>query len=358
MGGHVPHRRDFLRMLAAGVIATRGAVDVSAAGQTTPARRRVAIAGRPVRVIDVHAHCVIPLEQVVAGTPLAGRGGSAASNLLGPGRLAVMDQQGVDVQALTINGFWWYAADRELVARIVAAQNDGLAAWVKAHPDRFVAMASVALQHPEQAAAQLEDAITRLGFRGASIGGHVNGEDLSLPKFDPFWAKAAALGVPVVMHPNGAENIVKNGALRGRGELGNIIGNPLETTYFLSRLIFDGVLDKFPGLRVWAAHAGGYLPSYLGRTEAACTVRQNADCANKKPPSAYLKSQIAIDTMVFSPEGLRHLVAEVGVGQVMYGTDVPFNWPVTVDLVLDAPFLSDDDKAAILGGNAARMLRM
>jgi aminocarboxymuconate-semialdehyde decarboxylase len=352
------HRRDFFRMVVAGAIATRSAGAASAAGQAPPARRRVAIGGRPVRVIDVHAHCVIPVEEIVAGTPLAGRGGGAASNLLGPGRLAVMDQQGVDVQALTINGFWWYAADRELAGRIVRAQNDGLAAWVKAHPDRFVAMASVALQHPDQAAAQLEDGVTRLGFRGASIGGHVNGEDLSLPKFDPFWAKAEALGVPVVMHPNGAENIIKDGALRGRGELGNIIGNPLETTYFLSRLIFDGVLDKFPGLRVWAAHAGGYLPSYLGRTEAACTVRQNADCANKKPPSAYLKSQISIDTMVFSPEGLRHLVAEVGVGQVMYGTDVPFNWPVTVDLVLDAPFLSDDDKAAILGGNAARLLRL
>ena len=358
----MPHRRDFLRMLAAGATAgavtCRGGSRPFAAGQTPPARRRVTIAGRPIRVIDVHAHCVIPVEEVVAGTPLAGRGGSAASNLLGPARLAVMDRQGVDVQALTINGFWWYAADRDVAGRIVRAQNDGLARWVTSHPDRFVAMASVALQHPDLAAEQLQDGVKRLGMRGASIGGHVNGEDLSLPRFDPFWAKAAELGVPVVMHPGGAENIVKDGALRGRGDLGNIIGNPLETAYFLSRLIFDGVLDRFPGLRVCAAHAGGYLPSYLGRTEAACTVRQNAECANKKPPSAYLKSQIHIDTMVFSPEGLRHLVAEVGVGQVMYGTDVPFNWPVTVDLVLDAPFLSDEEKAAILGGNAARLLRL
>ena len=152
------------------------------------------------------------------------------------------------------------------------AQNEGLAKWVAAHPDRFVAIASVALQHPELAAEQLQDGVKRLGLRGASIGGHVNGEDLSLPKYDPFWAKAAELGVPVFMHPGGAENIVKEGAFRGRGDLGNIIGNPLETTYFLSRLIFDGVFDKFPGLRVFAAHAGGYLPSYLGRTEAACVV--------------------------------------------------------------------------------------
>jgi aminocarboxymuconate-semialdehyde decarboxylase len=318
----------------------------------------VTVAGGRVRVVDAHAHCVIPVEGIVKGTPLAKLGGGAGNTLLGPERLQIMDQQGVDMQALTINGFWWYAADLELARAIVRAQNEGLAAWVAAHADRFVAIASVALQHPELAAEQLHDGVTRLGLRGASIGGHVNGEDLSLPKFDPFWAKAAALGVPVFMHPGGATNLVKPGLLEGRGDLGNIIGNPLETTYFLSRLIFDGTLDKFPNLRVFAAHAGGYLPSYLGRSEAACTVRSNANCANKKKPSEYLKSQIAIDTMVFSAEGLRHLVAEVGVGQIVYGTDVPFNWPVTVDLVLEAAFLSDTDKAAILGGNLTKLLKI
>ena len=316
------------------------------------------IAGRSVRVMDVHAHCVIPIEDIVAGTPLAGSGGGGGNNVLGPARLQVMDEQGVDVQILTINGYWWYAADRDLARRIVLAQNEGLAKWVASHPDRFAAMASVALQHPDLAAEQLEDGVKRLGLRGASIGGHVNGEDLSLPKYDPFWAKAADLGVLVFMHPGGAQNLIKTGALGGRGDLGNIIGNPLETTYFLSRLMFDGVLDRFPRLRVCAAHAGGYLPSYLGRTEAACTVRREANCANKKAPSEYLKSQIHIDTMVFSAEGLRHLVAEVGAGQIMYGTDVPFNWPVTVDLILDAPFLSDAEKEAILSGNARQLVRM
>jgi aminocarboxymuconate-semialdehyde decarboxylase len=135
-------------------------------------------------------------------------------------------------------------------------------------------------------------------------------------------------------------------------------GRWLETTYFLSRLIFDGTLDKFPGLRVCAAHAGGYLPSYLGRSEVACEVRNNANCANKKRPSEYLKSQVFIDTMVFSDEGLRHLVAEVGANQVVYGTDVPFNWPVTVDLVLNAKYLSDADKIALLGGNLQKLLKI
>ena len=296
-------RRGFLRTVAAGtagaLLARSGHAQVAA-----QSRRRVSIGGRPVKVIDAHAHCVIPVSDVVQGTQFAKQGGGSGASILGPQRLQVMDEQGVDVQALTINGFWWYAvADRDLADRIVRAQNEGLAKWVAQHPDRFVAMASVALQHPDQAAAQLEDGVKRLGLRGASIGGHVGGEDLSLPKYDRFWAKAAELGVPVVMHPGGAENIIKEGALGGRGDLGNIIGNPLETTYFLSRLIFDGVFDKFPRLRVCAAHAGGYLPSYLGRTEAACVVRGNANCANKKKPSEYLRSQVFIDTMVFSPKG-------------------------------------------------------
>jgi len=309
-------------------------------------------------VIDVHAHCVIPVDHIVKGTPLAKMGAGAGDNLLGPQRLQIMDRQGVAIQALSINGYWWYAADRDLAQQIVRAQNEGLAKWVATHPDRFVAFASVALQHPELAAEQLEDGVKRLGLRGASIGGHVNGEDVSLPKYDPFWAKAAELGTLVFMHPGGASNIIKQGALAGRGDLGNIIGNPLETTYFLSRLIFDGTLDKFPGLRVCAAHAGGYLPSYLGRTEAACVVRSNANCANRRKPSEYLKSQIFIDTMIFSDEGLRHLVAEAGPSQIVYGTDVPFNWPVTVDLVLNAPFLSDADKEAILSGNLRKLLRI
>jgi aminocarboxymuconate-semialdehyde decarboxylase len=356
-------RRDFVRAVVGGTtsiytLCCGGSAPAFAAPQERPGRRQVIVGGRRVKVIDMHAHCVIPVSEIVKDTPLANSGGGGRNNILDLQRLNLMDQQGVAVQALSINGYWWYAADRDLARKIVSAQNEGLAKWVATHPDRFVALASVALQHPDLAAEQLEDGVKRLGLRGASVGGHVNGEDLSLPKYDPFWAKAAELGAAVFMHPGGADNIIKEGALRGRGDLGNIIGNPLETTYFLSRLIFDGTLDKFPGLRVCAAHAGGYLPSYLGRTEVACKVRSNANCANKKKPSEYLKSQIFIDTMIFSEEGLRHLVAEVGVGQIVYGTDTPFNWPATVDLVLNAPFLRDADKEAILSRNLMKLLRI
>jgi aminocarboxymuconate-semialdehyde decarboxylase len=345
-------RRQFLRLLTAGMsLATAWPAFAQAP------RRQVTIGGRRVRVIDIHAHCVIPVEHLLTGTALAGSGGGAEGTILGPERIQTMDRQGVDMQALSINFYWWYAADRDLARRIVSTQNEGLAGWVQKYPDRFVALASVALQFPDLAAVQLEDAVKRLGLRGASIGGHANGEDLSLPKYDPFWAKAAELDVPVFMHPNGSSNIVREGALAGRADLGNIIGNPLETTYFLSRLIFDGVFDRFPRLRVIGAHAGGYLPSYLGRSDYACN-RPNANCASARPARAYLQSQILIDTMVFSAEGLRHLVAEVGSSQIVYGTDVPYAWPVTVDLVLDAPFLDDAQKAAILGGNLARLLHI
>ena len=354
----MPNRRDFFKRMAG---ATAGACVMGRGGaalvaQAPPARRQVSIAGRRVRVIDVHAHTNIPLGDVVKGTPFEKQG---AAN---PGleqRLVAMDKQGVDTQALSINGFWWYEVkDRGLARAICNAQNEGLAQWVKKYPDRFVAMASVPLQFPDLAAEVLQDAVTRLGARGTTLGGHVNGEDLSLPKFDPFWAKAADMGELVFMHPGGADNIIREGAWRGRGDLGNIMGNPLETTYFLSRLIFDGVFDRHPRLKVCGAHAGGYLPSYLMRTDVACDVRANANCANKKRPKEYLRSQILIDTMVFSEEGLRHLLAEAGVSQVVYGTDNPFNWPVTVDLVLNAPFLNNAEKEQILSGNLMKLLRI
>ncbi len=358
----MPTRRRFFRTVAgatAGMCLGHEAWRSAAAPLMAQTRREVSIGGRRLKVVDIHAHCTVPeVAPVVKGTKFEDEGGPGGNRALGPRRIELIDKQGIDVQALSINGFWWYEADRDLAGRIVRAQNEGLAAWVAKHPDRFVALASVALQFPDLAAEQLDYAVRKLGHRGAAIGGHVNREDLSLPKYDPFWAKAAELEVLVFMHPGGAENIIRDGALEGRADLGNIIGNPLETTYFLSRLIFDGIFDKFPALRVCGSHAGGYLPSYFGRSEVACDVRNNANCANKKRPRDYLRTQILADSMILSEEGLRHLVAEMGVSQVVYGTDNPLNWPVTVDLILDAPFLSDSDKAAILGGNLVKLLKI
>ena len=156
------------------------------------ARRDVRIGGRRVTVVDGHAHCAIPgVLDVVKGTDLE-RSVSGSLNgplVVRPDRLAAMDEQGIDIQVLSINPYW-YGADRDLARRIIAAQNVGLAAICAAHPDRFVALASVALQHPDLAAEQLADAVATHRLRGAAIGGSVNGEELSAPKFEPFWAKA------------------------------------------------------------------------------------------------------------------------------------------------------------------------
>src|SRR5437667_5148938 len=262
----MPDRRDFLKTVAgatAGTFVSR---------QNTPAKRReVFIGKRRVKVVDVHGHFVAPEEQdVVKGTNLAGRVGNNAALVLGPARLPSLDQRGIDIQVLSHQGDWWYVADRDLARQLIKVQNEKLAAWCNAHPDRFVGLASVALQHPEMAAEQLDEAVKQLGLRGVGIAGHAGGEVPSSAKFDPFWTKAQELGVLVFVHPGGADNVIREGALRGRGDLGNIIGNPLETTVFLSRLIFDGTLDRFPGIKICGAHEGGYLSSYLGRTDVGC----------------------------------------------------------------------------------------
>ena len=220
----------------------------------------------------------------------------------------------------------------------------------------------MALQHPDLAAEQLEDAVKKYGLRGAGIGGSVNGDEISDPKFHPFWAKAEQLGVAVFIHPQatGAPGELQH-RFKGNGYLGNVIGNPLETTIALSHLIFQGTLDRFPGVKIIAAHAGGFLPSYSGRSDTGCSTRPEL-CPGgphgsiKKKPSEYLR-QMYYDTMVFRPEGVRHLAAEVGAGQLLVGTDFPYPWTTTaVDLILGTPGLSDDEKAAILGGTAMKLL--
>ena len=356
------NRRTFLKT-AAGVGAAMATGGFTLARAQAPAakRREVFVGRKRVKVVDIHGHFVIPDEiTVVKDTPLARNVTNTANGalLLGPQRIQALDDFGIDVQVLSHQGGWWYGLGRDAARQLVTIQNEKLAEWCRAHPDRFAGLASVSLQHPDLAAEQLEEAVKRLGLRGVGIAGHVAGDIPSLPKFDPFWAKAEELAALVFVHPVGANNIVRDDALRGPGDLGNIIGNPLETTFFLSRMILDGALDRFPRLKICGAHAGGYLPSYLGRTDVACDVRANANCANKRHPREYFKGQILADSMVFSEEGLRHLVAEMGVSQVVYGTDMPYNWPANVDLILNAKFLSDADKEAILGGNLIKLLRL
>jgi aminocarboxymuconate-semialdehyde decarboxylase len=191
------------------------------------------------------------------------------------------------------------------------------------------------------------------------VGGSVAGVELADERFNPFWAKCEELDLLVFLHPQGTQELEASGRLGGSGLLTNTIGNPLETAIALSHLIFDGTLDRFPGLKICAAHGGGFLPSYANRSDAVThTFPDGVGELPRKPPTAYLRDgQLFFDTIVFTPEALRHLIAETGPGQVMIGTDYPFPWTSTeVDLVLSTPGLSDQDRIAILGGTAARLL--
>lgn len=353
-------RRDFVKALAAatvcGVIGSRGP---ARAQDAPPKRREISIGGKRITVIDAHAHLnVAEVAAVVKGTAFERQAVTTGNGIIGPARLASMDRTGVDIELLTQQAAWWYAVqDRGLAREIVAAQNEGTAAVVAKYPDRFLGMASMPLQFPDLAAESLEHGITRLGFKGGGISaGWAGNKNLSDREYDVFWSKAQDLNAFLFMHPGGT-NGNDDPHFAGLGALPNTIGNPLETTIFFSRLIYEGTLDRFPGLKICGAHGGGYLPSYMGRTDAQCIRVSEACSAKKRPVEDYYKTQLMVDCMVFREDALRHLVAETGTSQVVYGTDEPFGWPVTPDFILNARFLSDTQKEQILGGNMARLLK-
>jgi aminocarboxymuconate-semialdehyde decarboxylase len=341
-------RRDFIKGL---VFTSCGLLDAARA-QSPVRRREVVVGGRRARTIDVHAHCAFPEAMALIGRKVA-----PASLVMAEDRIRAMDEQGIDMEALSINPNW-YAVERDVVSQVIRLQNEKLAELCAARPDRFVAFASVALQYPDLAVEQLDYAVKKLGLRGAGLGGSVNGEELSSPKFHPFWAKAEELGVLVFIHPQGTAEL--KGRLQGNGGLENTIGNPLETTLALSHLIFEGTLDRFPGLKICAAHGGGYLPSYAPRSDHICLTFPDRCAAVplKKRPTEYLK-QLYFDALVFTPEALRHLAAQVGASQLAMGTDYPFPWTRTsVDHILGTPGFSDAERRAMLGETAAKLLRI
>ena len=271
-------------------------------------------------------------------------------------RLDAMDAQAVDMEVLSVNPYW-YGLDRDLAAKVVKLQNEKMAELCAAQPNRFAGLASLTLQAPELAVQELEAAVKKQGLKGAAIGGVVNGVEFSDARFSPVWAKAEELGAVLFIHPQGVPELDKR--LAGNGWLGNTIGNPLETTIALSHLIFEGTLDRHPGLKIIAAHGGGFLPSYADRSDHACLVGPagcNPNIQLKKKPTEYLK-QIYFDSLVFTPEAIRHLVAQVGSSQVVLGSDYPYIWELhPVDHIFACDHLSDEEKIGILGATAAKLL--
>ena len=317
-------------------------------------RREVVVGGRRVKTIDVHAHCVIPEAVALLGLKVDTQRGPGIDQV-GPRRIGEMDAQGIDMEALSINP-QWYRAERDLATQVIKIQNERLAEFCATYPDRFVAFASVALQFPDLAVQQLVDGVKKLGLRGAAVGASVAGDEFSDPKFHPFWAKAEELGVLIFIHPQSTPDLARR--FKGNGWLANTIGNPLDTTIALSHLIFEGTLDRFPGLKICSAHGGGYLPSYAPRSDNSLRVAPDMDTGIKlrKKPTEYLR-QMYYDTLVFTSEALRHLAAEVGSNRLVIGTDHPIPWQdKAIDHILKAPGFSDRERRAMLSETAAKLL--
>ncbi len=327
--------------------------------------------------VDVHAHVDVPaIAELAAGQPglladqaaqLATFGAaSTARNIeLVRGeyrsplddldvRFARMDAGGIDIHAISVvPTLYSYWADASLADEIVAAANEHIVLLVEQGRGRLVGLAAVSLQHPEAAAEQLRRATLRQGMRGVEISTSVRGRELSDRALDPFWAAAEELGSFVFIHPWGCSL----GSRLDTAYLGNIVGQPTETTLALHHLVFGGVLDRFPGLTICAAHGGGYFPHYLGRADHAYEVRPEsrtmAQC-----PREYLR-RLYVDSLVYTTDGLARLVGAIGADRVLLGTDYPFDMGVADPIQrLGGIGLTDAETAAIAGGTAAALLSL
>ncbi|MFZ1889396.1 MAG: amidohydrolase family protein [Candidatus Binataceae bacterium] len=327
--------------------------------------------------IDIHAHAIIPESEAIARS---GSGWARANELAAiasgaesaeinrklmatvyrpkfanlDARLGAMDAMGIDVQAVSLAPIYHYWADGELARKIVASANEGLAELCARRPDRLVGLGTLSMQHPDLAVEQLDHAIRGLALKGAIISTAVNESELADPRYDPLWAKAEELNALIFVHPAGCPL----GARLAPYYLSNLIGNPADTTIALAHLVFGGVFDRFPRLKLCAAHGGGYFPFYVSRFDHGWNVRPEAHTC-RELPSRYLR-RIWFDSLVYSPEQLELLVRRAGASQVVIGTDYPFDMGVDdpIQRLAAATGLSESERWAIRGDNAARMLNL
>jgi len=232
-------------------------------------------------------------------------------------RLADMDTMGIDIQALApapMQTYYW--------------------------------------TEPELAIQELERTVKKLGFRGVELNTNIAGEDLSADKFRKFFAKAEELGVVVFLHPIGyteASRLVDH-------YFNNVIGNPLESTVAVSHLIFGGVLESCPKLKVVVAHGGGYLPAYAGRIDDAAAARPDCCVHLKHMPTTYLK-RLYFDTMVFTPHQLEYLVQQYGADHILLGTDYPYDMGENDPIgFIESARLNAAERKAVMGHSAANLL--
>lgn len=271
-------------------------------------------------------------------------------------RLADMDAMGIDVQAVSVappQFFYW--ADPELGGLLARRVNENLAEIVAGHPERFVGLGSVPMQDVARAVAELEYCVNTLGFRGVEINTNIAGRDLDDPRFGAFFAKAQELDVVVLLHPNG----FTHGQRFGRYYMTNVMGNPLDTSMALFRLIHGGVLERFPDLKLCLVHGGGFLPFYSSRMDHAWSQRPEGRHHITRAPSSYLK-QVYVDCLVFDEVHLEFLIRQMGDDHVVIGTDYPFDMGFydPISQIAKVPGLSEQSRRRIHSETAARLLKL
>ncbi len=327
--------------------------------------------------IDVHAHYVPPdslkvaseigrrqglkLEKKERGRDVVTRDGRPLLTQLKAEfsdldlRLSIMDHQGVDMQVISPASsyfFYWMPVSEGL--EFARWLNDSLAEAVAKHPERLVALASVPMQDSAKAAAELERAMTKLGMRGAEIASNIGGRYFDDPGFDPFWEAAQALDAVIFVHPNqvvGADRMKEF-------NLANLIGNPTDTSLAFAKLIFGGVLERFPRLKFLLAHAGGFLPYTWGRLDRGYRIQDSSTAKISKSPGEYLKL-LYFDTITHSRMALEYLVANFGADHVLLGSDYPYDMGDPEPVATLAAIGVDSDKFnRIASANACKLLRI
>lgn len=321
-------------------------------------------------VVDIHCHLAVAaaeaqIRQAIPGftfnMPFSSPQSDAVTGKLfaqiGPilngveQRLVDMDRLGVDIQAISPSpGQYFYFTEPELGRDLSRTINDGIAEAVAKYPDRLVGMGTVPLQSPELAIAEMRRCVNDLGLRGIEISSNVNGRELAEDDFRPFFAAAEDLGILLFLHPLG----FTHGQRLSEHYLTNIVGNPLESTIALSHLIFGGVLDAYPGLKLCVAHGGGYLSGYWGRMDHAFRAREECRTHISREPSAYMRD-VWFDTLVFDKDELDSLVRTHGADKLCLGSDYPFDMSEP-DPVHFHDRLNDEARSRILGLNAAELL--
>lgn len=327
-------------------------------------------------VIDIHCHVSLPdLEASLGGRfrpeydPFSYHAGAVSNRynadhfseivpqLTEPARrLEDMDRMGVDIQALSVAPpQYYYWTEPDLGERLARRLNERIAEICREHPRRFVGLGTLPMQDPERAVAELDRVTEEYGFNGVEICTNVNGADYDHPRFEPFFARAEELKTLIVLHPHGYTDALRLSDYY----LANVIGNPLDSSVALARMIFGGVFERHPDLKVCIVHGGGYLPFYWARMDHAWEGRTDPRVALSHKPSDDLR-KIYVDTVVFDPTILRTLITTMGVDHVVLGTDYPYDMGHydphgLLGAVAD---LTDAQRQQILGGTAAQLLRL